>query len=77
MRGILNKDLATLSKRMKLSVPLKLKTARDSYATCLKRGGRSIEEISEMLGHANPQTSAHYLVSLDIEKTHKINEILF
>ena len=77
MRGVLNKSLNTFGKKLELSVPLKLKTARDSYATTLKRGGRSIEEISEMLGHANPQTSSHYLASLDIEKTHKINEILF
>lgn len=77
MKQFLNKRLTAFGKKLELSVPLKLKTARDSYATTLKRGGRSIEEISEMLGHANPQTSSHYLASLDIEKTHQINEILF
>jgi integrase len=57
-----------------LSVELKLKTARDSYATTLKRAGKSKDEISEMLGHSNSVVTEHYLASLDMEKTFDIND---
>lgn len=57
-----------------LSVPLKWKTARDCYATTLRRGGVSKDNIGEMLGHANSIVTEHYLASLDIEKTNEINQ---
>ena len=56
---------------------LKLKTARDSYATTLKRAGKSTDEIAEMLGHSNSVICEHYLASLDMEKTFDINDCLF
>ena len=56
-----------------LSVTLKLKTARDCYATTLKRAGVSKDNIGELLGHSNSIVTEHYLASLDIEKTHDIN----
>lgn len=75
-KTIINKNLGEVSQRLSLSVPLKLKTARDTYATVLKRKGRSRDEISEMLNHANPIVTGHYLASLDMEKTVEINECL-
>lgn len=72
----INKSLGVISERLELSVPLKLKTARDTYATVLKRSGRSRDEISEMLNHANPIVTGHYLASLDMEKTFEINDCL-
>jgi integrase len=72
----LNLHLKNISERLKLSVDLRIKTSRDSYATTLKRAGRSIDEIGEMMGHSNRAATEHYLASLDIEKTDMINECL-
>jgi hypothetical protein len=74
IRSNINEDLLEISKKLNLSVPLKLKTARDCYATTLKRAGVSKDNIGEMLGHANSIVTEHYLASLDIEKTHEINK---
>lgn len=73
----INQDLAFIAGKLGLSVPLKLKTARDAYATTLLRGGISKDEIGSMLGHSNSVVTEHYLASLDIEKTHQINSVLF
>ena len=56
--------------------PLKLETARDAYATILKRGGKYKDQIVEMLGHSNSVVTEHYLGSLDTDKTFEINEVL-
>jgi hypothetical protein len=50
---LINKKLGEISKKLNLSVELKLKAARDSNATTLKRAGKSKDEIYEMLGHSN------------------------
>jgi integrase len=76
-RSDLNDKLLVISNKLNLSVPLKLKTARDCYATTLKRAGVSKDQIGEMLGHANSVVTEHYLASLDIEKTHEINMHIF
>lgn len=73
IRSNINEKLLEISKKLNLSVPLKLKTARDCYATTLKRAGVSKDNIGEMLGHSNSVVTEHYLASLDIEKTHEIN----
>ena len=73
IRSNINEKLLEISKKLSLSVPLKLKTARDCYATTLKRAGVSKDNIGEMLGHSNSIVTEHYLASLDIEKTHEIN----
>ena len=48
-------------------------TARDCYASTLKRNGESRDTIGEMLGHRDPRTTAHYLDSLSIEETFRVN----
>jgi integrase len=73
VRSKLNGNLLEISNKLNLSVPLKLKTARDCYATSLKRAGVSKDNIGEMLGHSNSVVTEHYLASLDIEKTQEIN----
>ena len=73
IRSNINEKLLEISKKLNLSVPLKLKTARDCYATTLKRAGVSKDNIGEMLGHSNSIVTEHNLASLDIEKTHEIN----
>ncbi len=57
----MNKDLTETSRKLNLSIPLKLETARDSYATILKLGGKSKDQIGEMLGHSNSVLTEHYL----------------
>lgn len=74
VRSNINEKLLELSKKLELSVPLKIKTARDCYATTLFRAGVSKDNIGEMLGHSNSVVTEHYLASLDIEKTHEINK---
>lgn len=74
VRSILNEDHLEINDTLNLSVPLKLKTARDCYANKLKRTGVSKDDIGEMLDHANSIVTEHYLASLDIEKTHEINK---
>ena len=74
VRAKLNGNLLEISNKLNLSVPLKLKTARDCYATTLKRAGVSKDNIGEMLGHSNSVVTEHYLASLDIEKTQEINQ---
>jgi len=69
--------VTTLSEKLKLPVDLRLKTSRDSYATTLKRPGKSRDEIGEMMGHSNSQVAEYYLASLDMDKTWGINEDLF
>lgn len=77
IRKSINRDLKTLSEKLNLSVPLKLKTARDCYATTLKRAGKSKDVIGEMLGHSNSIVTEHYLDSLDAEMTFAVNEVLY
>ena len=42
-----------------LSLPLTIKTARETYATTLLRNGVSKDEIGEMLGHSNSIVTEH------------------
>ena len=77
VRRIVNTELTGLSAKLELSIPLKIKTARETYATTLKRAGVSKDDISEMLGHSNSIVTEHYLASLDMEKTFDINDCLF
>jgi len=74
IRSNINDKLLEISKKLNLSVPLKLKTARDCYATTLFRAGVLKDYIGEMLGHSNSIVTEHYLASLAIEKTHEINQ---
>lgn len=76
LRKQINYSLSELSEKLELSVPLKLKTARDSYASVLKRSGVSIDKISEMLSHSNTKTTQHYLDSMDLDTVFEINSHL-
>jgi len=39
----------TISEKLEISIDLRLKNSRDSYATTLKRSGKSRDEIGEMM----------------------------
>lgn len=72
----INKRLDAVSKSLNLSIPLRIKNARDSYATTLNRAGVSKDRIGEMLGHSNSIVTEHYLASIDMETTFDINKHL-
>jgi site-specific recombinase XerD len=63
--------LTEISRKLNLSIPIKLETARDAYATILKRGGKSKDQIAEMLGHSNLVVTEHYF-----KKTDRINAVI-
>ena len=71
-----NKSLKVVSTILELSLPLTIKTARETYDTTLLRGGISKDEIGEMLGHSNSIVTEHYLAGLEKEKKKKINSVL-
>ena len=75
-RQKINKSLSFLTEKLNLSVPLKIESARDCYATTLHRADKSIEQISEMLGHSNVIVTSHYLGSITPERTFQINDVV-
>jgi len=77
MRQSINSNLAVISRKLNLSVPLQIMSARDTYATTLKRAGKTNDQIGEMLGHANSVVTMHYLGSMDMETTVEMNESLY
>ena len=75
--NINNPNLTAIGKRLNIPLKLTLKTSRDSYASTLKQKGRSIEEISEMMGHQNGSKITHsYLDSFDDKRLFEINDVL-
>lgn len=72
----INRSLRIVSSILELSLPLTIKTARETYATTLLRGGISKDQIGEMLGHSNSIVTEHYLAGLEKEKKKKINSVL-
>jgi integrase len=72
----INSHLKVISEKLNLSIELKTKTARDAYATTLKKNNVSIEKISEMLGHSNSVVTQHYLDNFEDEDIHSINSVL-
>lgn len=76
-RLILNRHLKSLEERLKLSAPLRLSTARDCYATCLKRAGTPTQIISEQLVHSSVNVTENYLGSMNIEEIMKINSVIY
>ena len=77
MRKVINRNLRFLTDKLNLSKPLTLETARDCYATCLKRSGKPIEKISEMLGHSNILVTQLYLGGMNLDETFDTNDDLF
>jgi Phage integrase family. len=72
----INRKLKDIRIQLKLSIPLQLGKARDSYASTLLRNGESRDDIGQMMGHSNSVVTEHYLPRIDREMTHKINKSL-
>lgn len=62
---LVNKYMKRIAQTLSITTPLTTYTARHSFSTMLKRGGVSIEFISESLGHQNLKTTEAYLDSFD------------
>jgi site-specific recombinase XerD len=73
---LMNPNLKEIGKRLNFFIELLSETSRDAYATTLKRSGRSIEEIAEMLGHSSITCTRHYLSQFEEEHIHSINDVL-
>ncbi len=73
---LVNQHLKAIGERLGLSVDLLTKTARDAYATSLKKKGAKIEMIAEQMGHSNTSVTQHYLDSFDDEYLMELNEML-
>jgi len=74
----LNSNLKFLSQKLQLSVELQLSTARDCFATTLKRAGYAKDVIGEMMGHGNNYIStSHYLAHVDTDRLKEISQSLY
>jgi integrase len=74
---MMNANLKVIGKRLNLSIEFLSETSRDAYATTLKKNGRSIEEIAEMLGHSSITCTRNYLAQFEETQIHSINQGLF
>jgi len=75
-RQEINLELRKIGERLNLNVSLTMSTARDCYAMTLKRNGVSREFTSDSLGHSDIRTTSHYLDSLSIDESFKVNNNL-
>ena len=60
---MINKYMRKIAADLKIKQDFTFYAARHSFATVLKRQGRSTEEIQEFLGHASKKTTELYLGS--------------
>ncbi len=73
---MINENLKAIGNRLNLSVELLSKTARDAYATSLKKSGVNTDKIAEQLGHGDTNVTQYYLDGFDDEELMKLNELL-
>lgn len=60
---MINKYMRKIAATLEIKQDVTFYAARHSFATTLKRQGRSIEEIQEFLGHSDKKTTERYLAS--------------
>jgi len=75
-RDEVNPELRKIASRLSLSAPLIMSSARDCYASTLKRNGVSLVDISYCLGHSDIRTTMAYFDSLSIDDSFAINNNL-
>jgi integrase/recombinase XerD len=73
---LMNIHLKQIGQRLNFSITLLSRTSRDAYATTLKRNGRSIEKIAEMLGQTSIACTRNYLAQFEDNQLHEINSVL-
>lgn len=64
---MVNKYMRKIAAKLKIKQDFTFYAARHSFATMLKRQGRSVSEIQEFLGHTNVRTTERYLASFGDE----------
>lgn len=76
-RKDLNLHLKSIEKKLKLSAPLRLKTARDCYASCLNRAGVPTKFISELMVHSSVHVTENYLSGMNNKEIFDANSYLY
>lgn len=74
IRQKINQKLNDISKKLELSQPLNLGSARDCYSNTLFRNNTDMTKISQMLGHSNVIITEHYVAGLNPDVTFGIND---
>lgn len=69
---VINKHIRHIATKLEIKQDVTFYAARHSFATTLKRQGRSIEEIQEFLGHTDKKTTERYLASFGDEHKRSI-----
>ena len=69
---MINKNMRKIAATLEIKQDFTFYAARHSFATSLKRQGRSIEEIQEFLGHSDKKTTERYLASFGDEHKRSI-----
>ena len=73
----LNLHLKNIEKKLNLSAPLRLETARDCYASCLNRAGVPTKFISELMVHSSVAVTENYLSAMNNKEIFDANSCLF
>jgi integrase len=76
LRQKINQKLKDIGKKLELSQPLNLGSARDCYSNTLYRNNIDMKKISQMLGHSNVVITEHYLAGLNPDVTFGINDTI-
>lgn len=69
---MINKYMRKIALQLNIDHDITYYAARHSFATTLKRQGRSVEEIQEFLGHSDKRTTERYLASFADEHKRSI-----
>jgi integrase/recombinase XerD len=73
---LINKRMKQIARKLDIEKEVTTYVARHSFATVLKNSGKSVEFISEMLGHSDIKTTKNYLASFDDEAIHEQTDVL-
>ena len=76
-RRNLNLHLKNIEKKLNLSAPLRLETARDCYASCLNRAGVPTQFICELMVHSSVVVTENYLSAMNNKEIFDANSCLF
>ena len=76
-RRALNLHLKNIEKKLKLSAPLRLETARDCYASCLNRAGVPTQFICDLMVHSSVAVTENYLSAMNNKEIFDANSCLF
>ena len=75
-RRQVNLKLKELESILSLSVPLRIKTARETYITHSIRSGHSLPLVATMVGHSSSEMIKHYYGGLDDAEIMSFNDNL-